>query len=198
MAEKMMDPELAAEIAAGVKQRAGTVGEKSVDISEPGKRHGSISLGRGGVITLGQSHDENYRARRREHVDKEGQLMYPGAPEPSQPYYSSGLASIRHHVGTDDTEGKHPRENITLDPDDSRHYALTQGEDGLWRAYDVSSEKLTDNYWTEYTEYFLDAARLIETDEEGIAIQGLFIAFDEAVKKQADRAVETYAGPLPQ
>lgn len=201
MANRFMDFELAAEIVADVEARVGKVGEKSVNTSTYRERFGSVALSRGGIVTPVHSYKENYSARRRTHTysggDRKGQLMHPDAPEPTVPVFRPELAVVKHHVGAEGNEGLHNTEGVTLSNEDSREYVFTQGEDGLWRAFDAFGES-SDNYWTQTTEYFLDAARPVETDEEGLAIKGLIVAFDDALVRQAVNAVQTETGLLPQ
>ncbi len=201
MANKVMDFELAAEIVANIEARVGRVGEKSVNTSTYRERFGSVALSRGGIVTPVHSYEENYEARRRTHAysggDKKGQLMYPDAPEPTVPVFRPELAIVKHHVGAEGDEGLHSEEHVTLSNEDSREYVFTQGEDGLWRAFDAFGNS-SDNYWTQTTEYFLDAARPVETDEEGLAIKGLINAFDTALVLRAEKAVQTETGLLPQ
>lgn len=196
-----MDFDLAAEIVADIEARVGKVGKKSVNTSTYGERFGSVALSRGGIVTPVHSYEENYEARRRTHTytggDEEGQLMYPNAPEPTIPVFCPELAIVKHHVGAEGDEGFHSTEGVTLSTEDSREYVFTQGEDGLWRAYDAFGES-SDNYWTQTTEYFLDAARPVETDEEGLAIKGLIVAFDQALVLQAENALKAETGLLPQ
>lgn len=195
-----MDFDLAAEIVASVATRVGTVGEQSVVTSRQGQRYGQIALSRGGIVTPVHSIDENYKARRREHVyrggPKEGQLMHPGAPEPTQPVYRPELTAINHFVGAEGEKGMHNLEHVQLSKVDSREYVFVRGEDGLWRAFDAFNNS-SDNYWTKTTEYFLDAARPITTDEEGLAIHGLITLFDSALTVRSQEAVASETGLLP-
>jgi hypothetical protein len=201
MVNRAMDFELAAELVANIEARVGRVGEKSVNTSSYKERYGAVALSRGGIVTPGLSYEENYTARRRTHTykggDRIGQLIYAEAPDLTLPVYRPELAVVKHHVGVEGEEGLHYTDSITLSSQDSREYVFTLGEDGLWRAYDAFGES-SGNYWTQTTEYFLDAARLVESNEEGLAIRGLIVAFDEALVRQSANAVKTETGFLPQ
>jgi hypothetical protein len=201
MSNKEMDYELASEIVADIEARVGRVGHESVTTSKHGERFGSVALSRGGIVTPIDSYQENYEARRRAHVyrggDKKGKLMYSDAPEPTQPFFHGDLAIVNHNVGTDDEDGLHGREHTTLSSEDSHEYVFLQVGDGLWRAFDAFSNA-SSNYWTKTTEYFLDASRPVETDEEGLAIRGLIATFDAALIERAEDAVAAETGLIPQ
>lgn len=200
MAEQVMDCKLAAELVADIEARVGKVGLSAVDVSEYGERYSSIALSRGGIVTPRHSMMENYEARRREHTfiggDKKGQLIYPDAPQPTQPLYKPDLAVIQHLVGINSEEGIHNGDSVTLSRMDSHEYVFTQGEDGLWRVCDAYGQS-SDNYWTKTTEYFLDASRPVTTTEEGLAIRGLITLFDTALTARSQAAVENESGLLP-
>ena len=201
MPEKIMDFDLAAEIVADIAARVGTVGQRSVPVVEDNCHFGSIALMRGGIVRPVQSYAQTRMARRRthRHMDgpRSGKLLYPDAPVPSQPVYSPSLAASRREVGFDEHLGLEWRSNITLCRDGPQEYVFVPGPDGLWRAFDTYGEA-SDDFPTQTTEYYLDAARPVTTNEEGIAIRSLIASFDRALSASMAVALQESTRPVQQ